>query len=322
MEPRPHVLMISGAMEAGRFPKPDGVDVITLPALAKLERSRYVSRSLGVAIEDMIALRSQTIRAAAASFGPDVFVVDNVPRGVWVYGDPSVVELGVEYDFSNDVRRKLHYVGYLDRRPMTDLDATSGPSRPARSPLVALPGRPFVLCLVGGGEDGGRLADAFTRVSPDRCGGLARVILLGPFMPEVVRAELHRRASLDRSLTILDFADDPTVLIAEARAVISMGGHNSISEILSYEKPALIVPRVVPRREQWIRAHRLAGRGVVDVCEPEELSPERLEEWIEKGSSRRPTGASRVDMGGIHRLRALFRGVADRPSRDSRGSRT
>lgn len=374
MEPRPHVLMVSGAMEAGRFPKPEGVDVITLPALAKLERSRYVSRSLGVAIEDMIALRSQTIRAAAASFGPDVFVVDNVPRGaereldatldhlraqtgarivlglrdvldepeavardwarlenesaiadyydaIWVYGDPSVVELGVEYDFSGDVRRKLHYVGYLDRRPTMDLDATSGPSRPARSPLVALPGRPFVLCLVGGGEDGGRLADAFTRVSPDRCGGLARVILLGPFMPEVVRAELHRRASLDRSLTILDFADDPTVLIAEARAVISMGGHNSISEILSYEKPALIVPRVVPRREQWIRAHRLAGRGVVDVCEPEELSPERLEEWIEKGANRRRTGASRVDMGGIQRLRSLFRGVADLPSRDSRDSR-
>jgi predicted glycosyltransferase len=373
MSPRPHVLMVSGATEAVRFPKPDGVDVVTLPALAKLDRAQYASRSLGVSLEDLISIRSQTIRAVAASFGPDVLVVDNVPRGaereldatlehlrsntkarivlglrdvldepeavardwarldneaaiesyydaIWVYGDPAVVELGVEYDFSADVRRKIEYVGYLDRRGEPAGARADGDPRsidPIRGPIAR---SPYILCLVGGGEDGSRLADAFARVSSVRAGGLNRVLLLGPFMPDESRAEIHRLARTGRGLQVLDFTDDPTLLISGSEAVISMGGHNSISEILSYEKPALIVPRVAPRREQWIRAHRLAGLGVVDVCDPEDLCPERLEDWIEKGADRRRQGAARVDMGGVQRVRELLRAVAGSAASEPRGS--
>jgi predicted glycosyltransferase len=82
----------------------------------------------------------------------------------------------------------------------------------------------------------------------------------------------------------------------------------------------LIVPRVAPRREQWIRAHRLAGLGVVDVCDPEDLCPERLEDWIEKGADRRRQGAARVDMGGVQRVRELLRAVAGSAASEPRGS--
>ena len=43
-------------------------------------------------------------------------------------------------------------------------------------------------------------------------------------------------------------------LIAGAKAVVAMGGYNTYCEILSFDKPALIVPRVAPREEQLIRA--------------------------------------------------------------------
>lgn len=75
------VLMISGAAEARLFPTPDGVDCITLPALAKGADGAYRSRSLGLGLEELLSLRAATMRAALKSFRPDLLVVDKVPRG-------------------------------------------------------------------------------------------------------------------------------------------------------------------------------------------------------------------------------------------------
>jgi predicted glycosyltransferase len=59
-------------------------------------------------------------------------------------------------------------------------------------------------------------------------------------------------------------------LIAGARAVVAMGGYNTYCEILSFDKPALIVPRMRPREEQLIRARRAAELGLIDMLLPEE----------------------------------------------------
>jgi predicted glycosyltransferase len=58
-------------------------------------------------------------------------------------------------------------------------------------------------------------------------------------------------------------------LIAGARGVVAMGGYNTYCEILSFDKPALIVPRTAPREEQLIRARRGAELGLVDMLLPE-----------------------------------------------------
>ena len=42
-----------------------------------------------------------------------------------------------------------------------------------------------------------------------------------------------------------------------------MGGYNTFCEILSFDKRALIVPRTVPRLEQFIRASRAQELGLV-----------------------------------------------------------
>ncbi|TIM79862.1 MAG: hypothetical protein E5Y59_27030, partial [Mesorhizobium sp.] len=49
-----------------------------------------------------------------------------------------------------------------------------------------------------------------------------------------------------------------------------MGGYNTYCEILSFDKPALIVPRVKPREEQLIRARRAAELGLIEMLLPEE----------------------------------------------------
>lgn len=46
-----------------------------------------------------------------------------------------------------------------------------------------------------------------------------------------------------------------------------MGGYNTFCEVLSFDKPAVIVPRTKPRLEQYIRAHRAEELGLVRVLD-------------------------------------------------------
>jgi predicted glycosyltransferase len=97
------------------------------------------------------------------------------------------------------------------------------------------------------------------------------VIVLGPFM-----SRSSRKAVLDRidGLANVDaISFDPKIerLMSRAAAVVSMGGYNTFCEILSFDKPALIVPRARPRLEQTIRAARAQQLGLLRMLEdPEE----------------------------------------------------
>jgi predicted glycosyltransferase len=55
-----------------------------------------------------------------------------------------------------------------------------------------------------------------------------------------------------------------------------MGGYNTFCEILSFDKPALIVPRTAPRLEQYIRAHRAAELGLVAVLSDDDNHDPRM----------------------------------------------
>ena len=97
------------------------------------------------------------------------------------------------------------------------------------------------------------------------------LIVLGPYMPAKKRRKLikqGRRAS--PIIKIIEFDNRMEELIAGAKAVVAMGGYNTYCEILSFDKPALIVPRVKPRQEQLIRARRAAELGLIEMLLPEE----------------------------------------------------
>jgi predicted glycosyltransferase len=53
--------------------------------------------------------------------------------------------------------------------------------------------------------------------------------------------------------------------MARSVGVVAMGGYNTFCEILSFDKPALILPRTRPRMEQFIRAERARELGLVRV---------------------------------------------------------
>ena len=60
-----------------------------------------------------------------------------------------------------------------------------------------------------------------------------------------------------------------------------MGGYNSVNEVLSFEKPLLVVPRVTPRLEQLERVKAMELHGLLDYLHPDELSAEALTKWLQ-----------------------------------------
>ena len=61
-----------------------------------------------------------------------------------------------------------------------------------------------------------------------------------------------------------------------------MGGYNTLCEILSFERPAVIVPRVQPIREQLVRTELLHRGGLVEMIHPDELTPARLRVAVDR----------------------------------------
>jgi predicted glycosyltransferase len=353
------VLLISGARELNAFAVPPGVDCVTLPALRKRADGTYGSRSLRIPMRELVDLRAAMIEAALTAFGPKVFIVDKVPRGVmheldrslrvlraridvrcvlglrdvlddpaavrreweragnervvhecydavWVYGDPAVYDPVAEYRFGAAVTAKLRYTGYLDPRARLSRES-AGTSLAS----LKLPAGRLVLCQVGGGQDGYLLAEAFARTDlPPQDSGL---VVTGPFMPRAARERLLRLAAANPRMRVLEFVSGAGPLLRRARRVIAMGGYNSLCEIVTLRKPALVVPRVKPRREQLIRAERFRELGLLDVLHPERVTPGALAEWLRRGAGA-PTGVyRRVDFHGLDRLPYLLEEVLSRP---------
>ena len=353
----PSTLMIFGAADAQAWRMPYGTECLTLPAVMKNDRGRYVGRNLDLPVESIIAVRRQVIAASIAAFDPDLVIVDKVPSGmggellpairqlrrrgkaklvlglrdvldepsavrsewiregnfelvsdsydaVWVYGDRAICDPVVEYGFGPAIAAKLHHTGYLD--PRVRLDGVDLPA----SPLADLPGN-IALCLVGGGQDGAPLARSFADAAYPR--NTTGVIVTGPHMPEADYQALVTRAAARVDLRVLRFEPNTDALLARASHVISMGGYNTVMEILAHEKRALIIPRTTPRTEQLIRAERLQALGMIDVLDPGELAPARLAQWLQSPAVPRVRARSQLDFSGLGRVNLLARSLMTAP---------
>ena len=215
---------------------------------------------------------------------------------VWVYGDPDVYDPVAEYGLPREVADLVAYTGYLGHGRG---DGVRGRGR--TEDQAHPPAEPYVLCTVGGGQDGQALARAFAAAPLPT--GYRGVLITGPYMPASVREAVE--AVADDRLTVLEFVPDAEQFIAGATAVVSMGGYNSVCELLAAGRRSLVVPRVEPRAEQLIRVERLAARGLLDYCLPEQLDAGHLARWLAEAVRRPALHGRPVDLGGLQRVPRL-----------------
>lgn len=296
-------LIITGSPVAGRFTFPERVDYVRLPGVTKRSDGSYVSEKLSFDIEETTVIRAGLIKSMVELFEPDIIIVDKEPTGfrgelrpalewlhktgntklvlglrdvldgpellaeewerknavqamekyydeVWVYGLKSVYDPTEGLQLSSAIKQRMIWTGYLRR----DFEARS-----------EIPESPYILVTPGGGGDGRAMVDqVLLAYEKDPTLSPAALLVYGPFLTGDARADFERRvANLDGRVMNVGFDSRMESLMAGAEGVVAMGGYNTFCEILSCDVPAVIVPRTVPRLEQYIRASRAQELGLV-----------------------------------------------------------
>ena len=92
-----------------------------------------------------------------------------------------------------------------------------------------------------------------------------------------------------------------------ADLVVCMGGYNTMCEVVSFEKPALVVPRIRPRSEQAIRAARWHRMGLVRAMHPSTVSSDRLGgQVVDMLDEPVRPDRTRLDLNALARISARF----------------
>ncbi|MDJ0705008.1 MAG: glycosyltransferase [Leptolyngbyaceae cyanobacterium MO_188.B28] len=352
------ILVISGSPALHSLRLPTGIDYIKLPCLGRDQAGQLKAKFLDIQTDEMVKLRSRLILTAAASFKPDLLLVDKKPKGLkgelhetlnhlrihspqtkrvlllrdildtpeatvsqwrqngyydqaellydqlWVVGSPEVFDVRTEYDFSWRLAKKVRFCGYIRR------EAGLISRSEMRQTLGVAPDEPLVLVTSGGGGDGYRLVDAYLSglesLPPNQ--RPKSLIISGPEMPSDQRQQLFERANALPKAYIQEFTDDLMSCMDAADLVVSMGGYNTVGEILTLRKSAIVVPRIQPVEEQWIRAQRMAKLDLFKVIHPDSLTPQGLinavQEQLQQPDNVIPL-FSRLDMNALPKITHL-----------------
>jgi predicted glycosyltransferase len=350
-DPSASALILTGSPLAGRFTFPPRVDHLRLPGVTKLADGSYVSQSMDMSIEETTELRSGLIRATAAQYKPDILIVDKEPTGfrgelfptlddlqsqgharlvlglrdvldepevlatewarkgalqatedyydeIWVYGLRSIYDPTAGLDLSARAHSRMHWTGYLRR----DLGPISEP-----------PEQPYILITPGGGGDGKAMVDlvlAAYEQAPDLTP--RAVLVYGPFLSGEDREEFETRVEkLNGRVTSTGFESQIETLFDGAEGVVCMGGYNTFCEVLSFDKRAVIVPRTVPRLEQWIRASRAEDLRLITMLDEarDGMTPEAMIAAI-RNLPNQPLPSQAISQGLLDGLDYVTRRVA------------
>ena len=189
---------------------------------------------------------------------------------VLVYGSREVFDAVSAYGFPPALAKKTAFCGYVVNRTRRRWRSTD--ALPAFSQE-----RPTVVATAGGGRDGIGLLDSFLMASAGACWNA--VVVSGPETRERDRQRLEERA-LKAGVMFRSFLPGLSQWFGKIDALVSMGGYNTIVEALRAGTPIVCVPRVVPRREQLLRAQAFARMGLLRLLRPEILSPSVLRHEI------------------------------------------
>ncbi|MEN8584202.1 hypothetical protein B1A87_021850 [Arthrobacter sp. KBS0703] len=336
-------VLVSGTTLAPGFELPPAWDWVILPGVEK-GRGGYRPRSLDVPMPDLVSLRASLLESVLGSFRPDLVVVDRHATGIhrelevalrraraagpvrmvlglrevldspeaaiaewdreggeglvtslfdaiWVYGDPAVHDPVAAGEIPHSFRKLIHYTGYL------------AAGRPQGSGQLSMR-RPYFMTTVGGGADGHALAKMASDAALPP--GVGHLIVAGPQMPAQQLNDLRLRAKA--GFKIVDTLDDMVLHMRRAEAIVSMGGYNTVCEILATRVPALVVPRTESRSEQRIRAESLAAAGYLEHRDIGMLTPAVLADWLVKQLGTK-VDRRRAQLNGLVRVPQLAAGL-------------
>jgi predicted glycosyltransferase len=183
---------------------------------------------------------------------------------VLVHGDARFQKLEETFSRVSDLRCPVEYTGYVVQRSVAAIPAHA----PAHGPLIVV--------SIGSGRyrTGHQLLESIIDAAalleteiPHRF-----LIFGGPFMPDDVYVRLAHQAQGQPNVSFERYSPDLLALMESAGLSISMGGYNTLMNVLTTGVKAMVFPYTTNGdQEQNIRAEKLERLGVLDVLHPDDL---------------------------------------------------
>ncbi len=217
---------------------------------------------------------------------------------VLVVGSPDIFDLRREYAFPPFAAAKVRFCGYIAREPAqrtrNEVRAALGVSAHER----------LLLVTPGGGEDGRRLvATCLEGLAQTPAAQRPRThIVFGPEMPQAEREGLEALARALPQVSMQTFCDDMMSLIGAADVALTMGGYNTVCELLTSGRRAVIVPRTEPGHEQLLRAERMAEHGLLKMLHPHAATPAALMRAVQSQFDAQARGEALPRLKSMHGL--------------------
>jgi len=198
-------------------------------------------------------------------------VFEQLYSEIWVYGSRQIFDAVREYAIPGHIESKVHFTGYIPRQ------IPRFRNRPGiRRELGLCSGEKFVLVTAGGGGDGFKVIDTYLSMLEERpdC-GFRSMIVTGPMLNVDLYDKLAARARRLK-IRIVKFHRKIEKIMLASDCVVSMGGYNTMCELICAARPMLVIPRSVPREEQLMRAQIFAARGLLEYIPRETVTVEEM----------------------------------------------
>jgi predicted glycosyltransferase len=158
---------------------------------------------------------------------------------------------------------------------------------------------------VRGGADGSSLIEKFLHAAGPlrRQLGGTWLAISGPLMPYDEHLRLVRIAER-HDIELRRVVPELRAHLAIADCVVAMPGYNTVCDVLSFQRPAIFMPRQSPSHEQMLRARRLDEWGSAQVLlEP---NPELLRAALVRALNEPVPPATTVPLDGAERAIDVF----------------
>ncbi len=195
---------------------------------------------------------------------------------IWVYGIREFYDPIEEYEIPPKTSEKIKFTGYIPRK-IPGKEA----AEKTRKELGVGRNEKLVVVSTGGGGDGSGVMDAYLTMLEYEPKPLPfkSVLVTGPFMPKEERRIISKRAKA-MGIQSFHFYRQMEKLFGAADMAVSMGGYNTLCEILSQGTVNLVIPRETPRKEQLIRAKAFHRQKLLEYIPWCELTAKNLKEKI------------------------------------------
>lgn len=263
-----------------------GINGELLEALKALKQNGHKTKIV-LGLRDILDAPERTAKVLRENGSFEI--IERFYDEVWIYGSQEIFDTAKEYDFPFSVRQKTRYCGYL-KRPVGNGSKSNGDLR--------------VLVTTGGGGDGYRMIETYLKSLPLLTSELSvsSTVVFGPQIRAEKRDELLARFGTLPKVKFSDFEPDLTQLYSESDVVVSMAGYNTVCELLSHKKNAVLIPRSEPVQEQLMRARLLAQHGFFEIIEPSDLTPETMKGKIIAAIKTTSLMKHFLDLDGLRRI--------------------